>query len=106
MPKAQTERRRHRRIRLPEENLLSCQAVGQSLSGQVSILGPGGMFIRTRNVPPVGTTLPVRVWSGEESFEAECVVRDVTPGGIGVEFTRGQGPHTTAVERFLSRHRR
>lgn len=106
MPKAQTERRRHRRILLPEEDLLSCEAVGQPMNGQVSILGPGGMFIRTRHAPPAGSTIAVRVSSDEESFEAECVVRDVTPGGIGVEFTSADGPHSATVKKILTRYKR
>lgn len=82
------ELRRHQRIRVPEEGLLHCEGVGTPLDGQVSVLGLTGMFIRTRDTHPVGTTLVVRLHgSNEHVIEGQCVVRDVLPGGMGVEFS-------------------
>ncbi len=97
------DRRRHCRIVIPEKHLLECAGTNRPLNGQVSVLGLGGMFIRTQVHFPVGTTLGVRVNTDGETLETECVVRDVLPNGLGVEFTRRDALHEQAVRKLMSR---
>lgn len=78
--------RRFRRHLLPESEWLDCQGVGCELEGLVSVVGPGGVFIHTRQHYPLGRALGLRIRCVEESFEVVSVVRSVVPGGLGVEF--------------------
>lgn len=95
------EHRYYERHRMPENSLFPCEGVDRPLNGHVSILGLGGMFVRTHESYPVGTTLDVRIHAPEEVIEAQCVVRDVLPGGLGFEFTRLRGKHEDAVRKIL-----
>ncbi len=80
--------RTHGRVRIPEDQLLPCEAVGGGLTGHISVLGAGGAFIRTRDTHPVGTRLALRIHGNGTQFEAQGVIRDVEPGGVGVAFAR------------------
>lgn len=100
----QTDRRRNVRVRIPEDELLTCRSTVPPLTGQVSVLSPTGMYIRTRDRLARGVELALRVSDREGEFEADCVVRDVAPAGLGVEFTTGRGRHTEAVRRILARY--
>lgn len=98
------DRRRHMRIAIPEKRLLECEGTSRLLQGQVSVLGLGGMFIRTQAQFPTGTTLGVRVRADGETLETECVVRDVLPNGLGVEFTRRDAQHEQSVKKLMFRY--
>jgi hypothetical protein len=100
----QPDRRRNIRVRIPDEELLACRAAQPSLSGQISIVSPTGLYIRTRDRLTPGDRLALRVEDRDGEFEADCVVRDVGPGGVGVEFTTGRGRHTEGVRRILARY--
>jgi len=98
------ELRRNQRVRLPEETLLRCEGVGTPLDGRVSVLGLTGMFIRTRDSHPVGATLVVRLHGFDKDIvEGQCVVRDVLPGGMGVEFSVISEKDEQALKRILER---
>lgn len=98
------ELRRNQRVRLPEETLLRCEGVGTSLDGRVSVLGLTGMFIRTRDTHPVGATLVLRLYASDTVVvEGQCVVRDVLPGGMGVEFSVISEKDEQALKRLLER---
>lgn len=98
------DRRRNIRVRIPEEELLACRSAAPAMTGRVSVMSPTGMYIRTRDRLEPGAALALRVSGPEGDFEADCVVRDVGPGGVGVEFTTGRGRHTEAVRRLLARY--
>ena len=97
------DRRRYDRIVIPEDKLLSCEGVSRPLSGKVSVLGTGGMYIRTSDTYPAGTELEVRIRGDAETLEIPCVVRDVTPGGLGVEFTWMRGPLEEKLRKLMAR---
>jgi hypothetical protein len=84
----QKELRRHERVLIPETRLFHCQGIGSHLDGLVSVIGLSGMFIRTKESHPAGTTLAVRLHALDADIEVQCIVRDVEPGGLGVEFNR------------------
>lgn len=60
---------------------------GPKLDGVVTVIGLGGMFIRTAKVQPFGTVLKLRLDHPVATFEAEFTVRSVAENGIGVEIT-------------------
>jgi hypothetical protein len=78
--------RRHQRYLVPEGQPLRCEGIGIRCDGVVSVFGLGGMFIRTLDTHPVGATLALRIRGIGDDIRVECVVRDVHPGGFGVEF--------------------
>lgn len=62
--------------------------VGPRLEGTVTVIGAGGMFIRTRDAQPYGETLKLIVEDSLARFDAECTVRHVEENGLGVEITK------------------
>jgi hypothetical protein len=98
------ELRRNQRVRLPEDSLLRCEGIGTPLDGRVSVLGLTGLFVRTRDAHPVGATLVVRLYGSDKDIvEGQCVVRDVLPGGMGLEFTVISEKDQQALKRLLER---
>lgn len=97
------ERRHHDRAVIPEDKLVDCEGVTRPLAGKVSVLGTGGMYIRTRDSYPPGTELELRIRDAAEVLEASCVIRDVTPGGLGVEFTWLRGPLEAKLKKIIAR---
>jgi len=96
--------RRHREgIVIPEDKLLPCEGVSRPLTGKISVLGTAGMYIRTTDRYPPGTELELRISADGVALEAPCVVRDVEPGGLGVEFTWLRGPLEHKLERIMAR---
>jgi len=98
-----SERRHHDRILIPDDKLLDCEGISRPLAGKISVLGPGGMFVRTRDTYPSGTELELRIRAGADTLEAACVVRDAVPGGLGVEFTWLRGPLEEKLKRIMAR---
>ena len=97
------DRRHHERIVIPEDKLLPCEGVNRPLSGKVSVLGTGGMYIRTTDTYASGTELELRIRADGETLETPCVVRDVTPGGLGVEFTWVRGLVEERLKKIIAR---
>jgi hypothetical protein len=81
------ELRRHQRILVPEGHLLRCRGAEPNVEGIVTVIGLGGMFIRTRNSQPYGAVLNLRIQNEFSVFDAQCTVRNVADNGLGVEFT-------------------
>lgn len=67
------------------------------------MLGTGGMYIRTTDTYPPGTELELRIRADAEAIETPCVVRDVTPGGLGVEFTWLRDPLEQKLQKMMGR---
>jgi len=78
--------RRHSRILLAPQHVLRCESAALKINGSVTVIGLGGMFVRTASVQPFGTVLKLRVHNSV-IFEAGCTVRSVSENGVGVEFT-------------------
>ena len=78
--------RRHSRILLDPQHALRCESATPKINGSVTVIGLGGMFVRTASVQPFGTVLQLRVHNSV-IFEAGCTVRSVSENGVGVEFT-------------------
>lgn len=60
----------------------------RQFEGVVTVIGLGGMFIRTENIGPVGAVFPLRLEDPVAPFEFECTVRHVAENGLGVEITK------------------
>lgn len=85
----QLDLRRHQRILVPGavEIRVAGNGAGARLEGVATVIGLGGMFVRTKSPQPMGATLKVVITCLVMSFELECSVRHVADNGCGIEFT-------------------
>jgi c-di-GMP-binding flagellar brake protein YcgR len=86
----QADLRRHQRILVPGAVKIRVETngAGPRVEGVATVIGLGGMFVRTQTVPPPGSVLRLGLIGPSISLESECTVRHVADNGIGVEFTR------------------
>jgi|SRR5579862_6764620 len=77
--------RRHERISVPAA--IEIHAAAPGVAGVATVIGAGGMFLRTGDVRPPGTVLAFKLTCGKLSLEASCTVRYITEHGMGIEFT-------------------
>lgn len=81
--------RRHQRILVPSGHIMRVASTGgPKLEGAVTVIGLGGMFIRTSKAQPFGTVLKLKLVDPVAAFEAEFTVRSVADNGMGVEITK------------------
>jgi hypothetical protein len=92
--------RRHQRIRVstPIKMVVANGAKAPRVEGMATVIGLGGMFVRTKNTSPPGTVIKIGVSS---SLELECAVRDVDENGMGVEFTALTPENLEKLEKLL-----
>ena len=104
---AEVNRRRFRRVELPQNRWLACQAMGEGLhfDGEVSVISPGGLFIRSPKVQHVGARLGIKMRNIMDVVEADCVVRNHQDDGFGVEFLDMRPTFQTNLERIIDRLR-
>jgi c-di-GMP-binding flagellar brake protein YcgR len=95
------DRRKHTRILLPEHQFLHCKGINPKFEGQVSIIGAGGLFIRTNQSLSMGQTIRLKVEHPNLNLEAEAKVRDVNEKGVGIEFTDLDPPRQRTLQDFL-----
>jgi hypothetical protein len=79
--------RRHQRLLIPEGRRITAESAHPLLSGTVTVIGLGGMFIRTKNTHSCGAVLRLKLIDPFVTFETECTVRNVAENGLGVEIT-------------------
>jgi PilZ domain len=81
--------RRHQRILIPSGHTMAVHADAEApeFEGTVTVIGLGGMFIRTRNARPYGAVLQLTVEDPVARFEAQFTVRHVADKGLGLEIT-------------------
>jgi len=99
------ERRAHRRILLPEGSMIPCRGISPKFEGVISVIGVGGMFIRTRESYAHGTSLSVSIEDTSLKITAECRVCDVQADGVGVEFTDLEAQTQRKLQELLQRLR-
>ena len=95
------DRRKHKRILLPEHQFLHCIGVDPKFEGEVSIIGSGGLFVSTKQSLTMGQTIHLKVEDPNLNLETEAKVRDVNEKGAGVEFTNLDAPRQRALQDFL-----
>jgi c-di-GMP-binding flagellar brake protein YcgR len=95
------DRRKHRRILLPEHQFLSCKGLDPKFEGQVSVIGAGGLYVRTRHQLTMGQNVRLKVEHPNLILEVEAKVRDVTETGAGLEFNELDPPRQRTLQDFL-----
>lgn len=108
------ERRRWPRIKLDARVVIAYPDVEKLISGPLSDISLGGLFIRTAALRPVGTRVTLKVMITREPLEFEVrgqVVRTVsveqsrdtgaTPG-MGIQFEDLGGETRAALERLIA----
>jgi hypothetical protein len=73
---------------------------GPEFRGNVTVIGLGGMFIRTERTKPPGTVMRLTLDDPVAAFDSECTVRHVSQNGVGVEITK-ISPESEQRLRFL-----
>jgi hypothetical protein len=101
----QVENRLFERIYLKDEMRIPCEGIGFTFKGSIIVVGMGGIFILTEKSYSIGTVLALRFAQGDDIVEADCIVRDLSPGGMGVEFVKLRGTNEEALKRILQRMR-
>ncbi|MCI0352684.1 MAG: PilZ domain-containing protein [Acidobacteriales bacterium] len=96
------EQRRFERIHLPHGKLV-CHGVDTTLDGDVTVLGLGGMYIRTPKIQAMGAQFSVRLRNIADVVEAQCTVRGQGLDGMGVEFVSLQDKHQANLQRIIDR---
>ena len=99
------DNRTYDRLYLSEGRHLDCEGLGFAFEGKITVLGLGGTYIQTDKSYPMGTVLPLRIRALDEVVEADVIVRDVEPDGIGVEFVKLRGVNEDALKRLMDRLR-
>lgn len=78
--------RRYPRVKSPKGLHVGWQSSTQKFVSSVETLGLGGMFIRTKEPPPAGTTLQLLIDIAGGGVRARAVVKNIKPGeGMGVD---------------------
>jgi hypothetical protein len=90
---------------LTEGQHLPCEGLGFAFKGSITVLGLGGTYIQTDKSYPMGTVLALRIGAGDEAVEADVIVRDVEPDGLGVEFVKLRGANEDKLKRIMDRLR-
>jgi hypothetical protein len=95
------ENRVYDRLYLAPGRYLACEGIGFDFSGKVSVIGLGGLMVRSDKSFSLGTVLPLRIHSGAQTLDLECIVRDISPDGIGVEFVKLSPANEEALQRII-----
>jgi PilZ domain len=87
MTETQAPARRYQRAKLPKGLAVGWQSGTQHELSRADIVALGGLFIRTANPAPMGSSLRLVFNLPEGEVRARAVVRSSKPGeGMGVEF--------------------
>ncbi len=83
------ERRRFERVNIPESAKLYCEDRLGNRLGDVRVIGRGGLLLDTAEQVRDGSIHEVTLVSECEDIRRKLrmVVRDVSPEGVGLEFT-------------------
>ena len=81
--------RRQERVLVPQDCHIRATTNGEGprLEGSISVIGLGGMFVRTKAPLPPGSVLHVVLTCPTFSLESDCTVIHVKSTGMGVELT-------------------
>jgi hypothetical protein len=94
--------RHYARIHVPNPPVV-CEGIDRPLDGKITVMGLGGLFIRTREPYPAGTVFRLRFTDEGETVEAMCAVRDQNPQGMGVEFVELRGKSEENLKKIMER---
>lgn len=94
--------RKHQRILVSGTQVIyASSGSGPEVNGVVTVIGLGGMFIRTKDSQPYGTVLHLVLKGSYLAFESECTVRNVASNGLGVEITGITPPNEQKLKSLL-----
>ena len=111
-PIAHDERREYRRVPLEVE--VSLASENNFYTGFTSDISEGGLFIATRELVPVGTSVEFELKLGSGRVQVKGLVRwvreysDLTeqvPPGVGVEFLNLHPKVAAAINAFIGQRR-
>lgn len=96
--------RRYPRVKAPKETLVVWKMGTQKYVSRTENLGLGGLFIRTTEPPPVGTSLQLLFNVPEGEVRARAIVRNLDPGtGMGLAIVSMEQEHRARLDKHLKR---
>jgi PilZ domain len=96
-------KRRYPRLKAPKGLSVAWQNASQRWVSHVDELGLGGLFIRTKEPPPVGTILQLLIDIPGGGVRARGIVRAIKPErGMGVGLVSMGQEDRQRLSRFLS----
>jgi PilZ domain len=79
--------RRHPRVKSPRGLFVAWETGSKRSVSRLETLSLGGVFIRTPEPPPIGSTLNILLDMQNGDVRARAIVRRVAPSkGMGIEF--------------------
>jgi hypothetical protein len=94
--------RRYQRI--PLASSFSARLAGShSGTARVHTIGLGGAFVQSAQLMSVGDSLKVEIRTGLRSIQSTAVVRNVSPGGNGIEFVHMKAEDRELLRRVIGR---
>ena len=93
-------KRKYPRVKLPKA-LVAWKVGTQKTVSPVENLGLGGLFVRTKNSPPVGTTLHLVFNTPQGEVRGRAIVRLVREDGMGVAIVSMEQEDRGRLDRWL-----
>jgi hypothetical protein len=72
---------------VPDEVHIAARAKRPAIRGVVTVIGQGGLFIRTRSSQTHGTVLHLELTEPFGKIELDGTVRNLAENGLGLEIT-------------------
>jgi hypothetical protein len=96
------ERRKHPRLKCLNSIELQPASANAPIWSKTTEMGMGGCFVEMPMPLPVGTTLKISLWIGEQKLRFSGKVVNSRPGfGIGVQFTEVSAEDVDRLKEFL-----
>jgi hypothetical protein len=93
-----------RYLRIPLASAFSARVEGlRSGAARVHTIGLGGAFVESAQRMSVGDSLKVEIRTGLRSVRSTAVVRNVSPGGSGIEFVHMKAEDRELLRRVIGR---
>jgi hypothetical protein len=93
-----------RYLRIPLASSFSARVEGlRSGAARVHTIGLGGAFVESAQRMSVGDSLKVEIRTGLRSVRSTAVVRNVSPGGSGIEFVHMKAEDRELLRRLIGR---
>jgi hypothetical protein len=94
-------KRKYPRIKSPKNALVAWKWGSQKMVSPVENFGLGGLFVRTKTPPTVGTTLQMVFNTPQGEVRVRAIVRLVRPEGMGVAIVSMAQEDRGRLDRWL-----
>jgi PilZ domain len=98
------EGRRYPRSKVQKPVLVAWKSGAEKHVARVENLGLGGLFVCTKEAPPIGTSLQLLFNAPEGEVRVRAIVRNLVAGrGMGLNIVSMEPEHRARLDRWLRR---